>query len=285
MNTSYNGHSRKSGIYQIKNLNNGKAYIGSTFCFKIRYKQHLDSLRKGTHHSKYLQASFNKHGSDAFVFEVLEVVEGDTAQRRLVEQAHISKYENDWESCYNIRKQTVKKQGPWSNTPLETSKKHSESAKKMWLCEKHRKNMSKKCSEAAKKQWKNPETREVILESVQNASKKRVGVSWGSHTEESRQKIAKAHTGMSEPYMGKKMSKEHIEKCTSHLQSMVHSDKRLTELRKSLCKKVIAFKAETCIEFDSITEAAEYFNISRSTVRRCIKTQKKARAIHWFFAN
>lgn len=150
MNTNYNGHSRKSGIYQIRNLNNGKVYIGSTFCFKIRYKQHLDSLKKGTHHNKHLQGSFIKHGSDAFIFEVLEVVEGEQSDRLLVEQKRLDSYQESWELCYNFDKKCVaSSRSCFSKTPEETSKLLSDSHKKLWSDPVYKEQTLKKLQEAA----------------------------------------------------------------------------------------------------------------------------------------
>jgi group I intron endonuclease len=63
-----------SGIYQIKNLVNGKVYIGSSVNIKARWSGHRSSLRKNTHHSAALQRAWNKYGADAFEFSILEIV-------------------------------------------------------------------------------------------------------------------------------------------------------------------------------------------------------------------
>lgn len=60
-----------SGVYQIRNLKNGKKYIGSAVNFYKRWRVHRCHLRKGTHHNPHLQAAWDKYGEDAFVFEVL----------------------------------------------------------------------------------------------------------------------------------------------------------------------------------------------------------------------
>lgn len=63
----------KTGVYQIRNLRNGKRYIGSTsYSFRIRWNMHRSRLRTNKHHSIKLQNAWNKYGEDAFVFEVLE---------------------------------------------------------------------------------------------------------------------------------------------------------------------------------------------------------------------
>jgi group I intron endonuclease len=61
------------GIYQIRNKENGKVYVGSTRDFEKRKKQHFYALKNNAHHSTKLQRSFNNDG-EKFVFEILEEV-------------------------------------------------------------------------------------------------------------------------------------------------------------------------------------------------------------------
>lgn len=61
-----------SGIYQIKNKNNGKLYVGSAKNFSNRWNRHLYSLKGGFHHSIKLQRSYDKHGEESFEFSVIE---------------------------------------------------------------------------------------------------------------------------------------------------------------------------------------------------------------------
>lgn len=61
-------------IYKIRNVVNGKFYVGSAVDTRTRFRQHRKLLRKGTHHCKHLQAAWNKYGEDAFKFEVVEHV-------------------------------------------------------------------------------------------------------------------------------------------------------------------------------------------------------------------
>ncbi len=63
----------QSGIYEIVNRANGKRYVGSAACFRVRFNSHRMHLRRGSHHNRYLQASFAKHGEAAFDFKPLLV--------------------------------------------------------------------------------------------------------------------------------------------------------------------------------------------------------------------
>lgn len=62
-----------SGVYKVTCVPTGNIYVGSAVNFRKRWSLHKRSLRSGDHHSKYLQASWNKYGADAFVFEPLLV--------------------------------------------------------------------------------------------------------------------------------------------------------------------------------------------------------------------
>lgn len=58
--------SSKSGIYQIRNLVNGKVYIGSACRLNSRKSDHLRSLQRGNHVNQKLQRAWNKYGPSAF---------------------------------------------------------------------------------------------------------------------------------------------------------------------------------------------------------------------------
>lgn len=62
-----------TGIYAIQHTVSGRLYVGSAVNFAARWRVHLCLLRKGTHHSKHLQAAWNKYGEPAFVFKKLLV--------------------------------------------------------------------------------------------------------------------------------------------------------------------------------------------------------------------
>lgn len=87
-------------IYKIRNVVNGKIYIGSAENSKLRFERHRRHLRKGDHHCAHLQSSWNKHGEDCFKFEIIEQVEGNLLE---AEQRHIDLYYGNGK-CYNTAK-------------------------------------------------------------------------------------------------------------------------------------------------------------------------------------
>lgn len=63
---------KRSGIYEIKNTETSDTYIGSSQDIAERWRRHKRDLRKGKHHSRFLQRSWNKYGENVFTFIVLE---------------------------------------------------------------------------------------------------------------------------------------------------------------------------------------------------------------------
>lgn len=59
------------GIYQIRNLNNDKIYIGQSVDVCFRRYQHSQALRRSEHANGNLQADYDELGGDAFVSELL----------------------------------------------------------------------------------------------------------------------------------------------------------------------------------------------------------------------
>lgn len=154
----------KSGIYKITNTVNKKFYIGSTYNFAKRKRDHFNALLNNTHSNAHFQASFNKHGEEAFIYEVLETVK-DISHLTSVEQTYLDYYGRNFKNkMFNIcfiagsslgvkrSKETRKKL-----SVLNTGKKHSkETCKKISDSHKGEKNhfYGKKHSEESLKQMR-----------------------------------------------------------------------------------------------------------------------------------
>lgn len=59
------------GVYLIRNIKNGKVYVGQTNNLKLRKQNHFADLKANIHHNKHLQSAWNKYGKENFEFEVL----------------------------------------------------------------------------------------------------------------------------------------------------------------------------------------------------------------------
>lgn len=60
-----------AGVYEIRNTINNKVYIGSSINVNKRLAAHRNHLKRRAHGSAHLQASWVKHGPDAFCFRQL----------------------------------------------------------------------------------------------------------------------------------------------------------------------------------------------------------------------
>ena len=59
------------GVYQIRNIITGFCYDGQSIYLKKRHIQHWSLLKNNKHKNSHLQNSYNKHGKEFFVFEIL----------------------------------------------------------------------------------------------------------------------------------------------------------------------------------------------------------------------
>ena len=64
----------RSGVYAIRCLPTGRSYIGSAKDIGARWRTHRSHLRRGVHHAKFLQRSWDKYGEPSFEFVILRKV-------------------------------------------------------------------------------------------------------------------------------------------------------------------------------------------------------------------
>ena len=70
----YKERVRTAGVFQVKNIANGKVLLGSSLDLEGPLNGHRFMLTIGSHRNEALQKDWNTYGADKFVFEVLEVV-------------------------------------------------------------------------------------------------------------------------------------------------------------------------------------------------------------------
>lgn len=88
------------GVYQIRNVENNKRYIGQSENISHRKACHIYDLKNNRHKNKYLQQEYNENPDD-FVFEVLCKCGVDDLED--LERFYIKKYSsNKRETGYNI---------------------------------------------------------------------------------------------------------------------------------------------------------------------------------------
>jgi group I intron endonuclease len=105
-----------SGVYEIRNTQNGHRYIGGSINLLHRFKEHRNDLRRKIHHSVYLQRAWDKYGEGIFVFRILLYCDPRTLH--YYEQVCIDRLPHE----YNISKSAL--------IPM-LGRKHTEESKRL----------------------------------------------------------------------------------------------------------------------------------------------------------
>src|SRR5919109_5041505 len=71
----YKERVKPSGVFQIKNMANGKVLLGSSLNLEGPLNKHRFMLRINGHPNKELQKDWNELGPEQFSFEILEIVQ------------------------------------------------------------------------------------------------------------------------------------------------------------------------------------------------------------------
>ena len=237
---------KKSGIYQIRNLVNGKVYVGSAVNLRARRNRHFSYLRNNCHANRKLQNAFNKYGEENIVFEVVEIV-ADKYNLLEREQYYIDTL-NAVKEGYNIRLIAE------SNLGI----KYSEQSK-----ERIRKAKSNISEETRKRMSISRNKRPPISEET----RRRMSLAQSNRSEETRRRMSLAQ-------QGKHMSEETKQRIS----------RTLTEKLKYNEKKVIC--VETNQEYRNISVASRETHIDRVSIIRCVKgVRKTAGGYHWEYVN
>lgn len=78
---AYKERKVEAGVYAVRCRTSGEAWVGATPDLSTRQNGVWFSLRLGSHRERTLQAAWNAHGADAFVFEAVEVVDTEGLDR------------------------------------------------------------------------------------------------------------------------------------------------------------------------------------------------------------
>jgi group I intron endonuclease len=86
------------GIYRITCTGNNKCYIGQSIYLHRRENEHLNDLKRGKHHNRFLQNSYKKYGSDSIKFEIIELCEKSQLNKR---EVYWIEYHNSFRDGFN----------------------------------------------------------------------------------------------------------------------------------------------------------------------------------------
>ena len=118
------------GVYQIRNLVNGKVLIGSALNLTGALNSPKFQLTAGSHVNKSLQAEWREFGSESFVFEILDeltATEGPGHDYR-ADLAFLEEFWLEKEQPYGERGYNQKKKGTEERLRLiaDNRSKHAE---------------------------------------------------------------------------------------------------------------------------------------------------------------
>lgn len=228
-----------AGVYQIRNTVNDKKYVGGAVNLRRRIHLHLYQLKRGIHHSQKLQRAWLKYGADAFVFEVLELVDNivDVVAREQVALDRERSYERD--VGYNICRKGRSRLGV---------KASAETRAKMSAALKGRK-MPPEAVEAMRQRQlgskHTPETKAKIAASSRGRrhtekTKKKIGDAHRGKeiSEEARARMSAAHKGNPNGWDGRK----HTEEAKANM-SRVQQD-RVTPESREVSRRVMSKRWE-----------------------------------------
>lgn len=66
---------RQMGVYRIRNTVTGFSHVATSTDLPARFNRHRMELKMGSDRAPGLQAEWNRHGPDAFEFEILDLLE------------------------------------------------------------------------------------------------------------------------------------------------------------------------------------------------------------------
>lgn len=280
-----------SGVYKIRNTVNGRFYIGSAVNIRKRWNHHLTFLRKGKHHSRHLQCSFNKYGSEAFTVEVLEVT---TASRNALierEQHYLDTLRPYRNSGYNVCRKAGSTLGVkhtkavrekvrrrmLGNIPWNKGRKRppfSEEWKRNlarlgetnpFYGKQHSSETKQKISDRAKERYRLDPSKNYFLGKRFTGAEN--GMFGRTHSADARQRIGA-------PHKGKKLSSEHIETL-----------RRATALRCAKAVEQLGLDGVVIFRHRSLGDAALAINTSSGNLSVKIRSSNPIfRGYHWRYA-
>jgi len=265
------GKARKIiAVYEIRNVISGSFYIGSSTNLYERWRTHRKKLRAKTHPNKHLQATWNKHGEDAFKFTALaefECIEDmEAAEEGLLETAIKDK------KCCNI--------SPWAKTPWR-NRGHLHPCYGRKLTEEQKQNLRK----ATKQQWavSDPRTGREHSEETKQKIRDKVAIALAKGrggrfipSEETRKKMSEAQKG-NQYAKGYVRTEEHRRKLSEankgnqHWKDKNHSEESKAKMGQAV-KMIDPDGNETV--FPRTTAIKEQFGIFLPTIQRSVRSGK-----------
>lgn len=284
------------GVYKITNTINNKVYIGQSVEIETRWKAHIRALNRGDHTNEHLQAAWNKYTAACFNFEIL--CECDINDIDELEQKYIAQYKS-CDDRYGYNYQT----GGHNNHQLaeSTKKKLSIALSGHKMSEENRKEVIKRMRKQKGKRVICINTLEIFDTITDACHAMNLDVkSYSGKISlccKGKQLHAGKHYQTGEPLgwmyyndedvndiikkYNKRISDSYQLRCDSHseiLKGYTHTQNAKLNMKKS--KREHSGRKVRCITtdiiFQSIAEAAEFYNISACGIHNCCAGKSKS---------
>lgn len=253
---------KNAGIYEIRNIINGKRYIGKTVALYRRKYQHFTQLKNGTHKNKHLQNAFTKYGVNSFIFNVIEECDEDIISER--EYYWCVKY-SVWNRDFGYNIELLSDDG--------TSIKSYESVKQL-------KESIKKSNHKKPKGSGNPTSKMVYQYDlcgnfIQSFESCHIAAEFYNKKElyTTISKVARNEYGSSLGYQWRYYKKETIGESTSRIKQLETNLKNNLKLSKPIVGINLNTLEET--HYNSINDASKKLNINISNIARIVKGERK----------
>jgi group I intron endonuclease len=223
-------------IYQITNMVNGKYYIGSAEIYERRVWQHRTDLKRDVHKNPRLQASWNKYGADAFVFEILEHIPPDKTAfdvENTYLHVHVGRPE-----CYNINTNAI---------GMRTGIPHTQASKDQL---------------SANRKGKHAGTDHYRYgQKVSAEVREKIGAAQRGKTKAAGREVSE---------VGKAKIRANIEAGRSHKHwvGRTHTE----EAKAKMSKRIIEITSNTV--FPSLSAALKHYGFKMPTLRRALQTEQ-----------
>jgi group I intron endonuclease len=156
-------------IYEIRNIINGKRYIGCSKDVTVRFTKHKSRLKNNKHMNSYLQNAYNKYGKSNFEYNILFKLNSESdmykkEKKLILENDNLynlaegglggDTFTNRSEESKAITREKLSKASKISNNKNKLL--HSKNTTKLWQNEEYKEKVSK----GIKKALQNPEIKQ-----------------------------------------------------------------------------------------------------------------------------
>jgi group I intron endonuclease len=258
------------GIYMIRNVRNGKKYIGSTKNAKRREKEHFQQLSNGVHHCDHLQHAWNAE-PDVSVFKFVMFIYCAEKILKTIEQGCFDTMKPEYNSSLTadrpemtpLTRAKISASGKISQNKPETVAKKRASAKKVQKEAQNKPGVNERRSASCKRAHAEPVIKQKHITNTT--------VALARPDVKLRQKngIKRAHERLST----KEKHRASLRACNLRPEAVERNRRNFSGARNPRARAVVELSSGKC--FETIQEAAVYYGLTNKSISRVCLGQRK----------